>query len=638
MTLLHLDSLKKHFGAQEILRGASLRLDPGQKIGLVGRNGGGKTTLLRLIEGLELPDWGSVTLRKGASLGHVPQRPEFEPGVVVRAYVEAGLEEAKAAMRELEEVEHRMAGAEGEELARAMTEHDRLAERVKTLGGWEMERRVETVMSGIGLAEPLWDREARTLSGGERSRVALARELVGGHDLLLLDEPTNHLDLAGIEWIESWLAELEGAVLLVSHDRRLLDNAVDAIVELERGELSRYPGNWSKYLEQKELKFLTEKREWEEQQDFIRKEEAFIRKHLGSQRTAEAKGREKKLSNIVRVQKPHHDVRRPVIRAPKAERGGELVVEARELAGGYDKARPVFSDADVRIARGDRVGIVGGNGAGKTTLLKILASRMEPLAGSVERGHRAACGYFDQDTSELRNDGTPYTEIRRGHPQMTDQEIRDHLAKFLFRGNDIDANVGQLSGGERARLCLARLVLTNPSWLAMDEPTNHLDLAARTALEEMLGDFEGAMVFVSHDRAFLDGLCTKILEVRDGSVRKFDGNYSDWRRKRAESETRKPTPAPIAKSAPKKESAPEKPKPPPKSAAKSPPGKIRNPYLFEKLEKRIMALEEEMKALQESTTTEEVYRNPQKLRDTQMRMSEIERDLGAANEEWANWQ
>ena len=635
MTLLHLDSLRKHYGAQEILRGATLRMDPGQKIGLVGRNGGGKTTLLRLVEGLEVPDWGSVTLRKGASLGHVPQRPEFEPGVAVRTYVEAGLEEARAALADLQDVEHRMAGAEGEALTRLLGDHDRLAERVKTLGGWEMERRVETVMSGIGLAESLWDREARTLSGGERSRVALARELVGGHDLLLLDEPTNHLDLAGIEWIESWLAELEGAVLLVSHDRRLLDNAVDAIVELERGELTRYPGNWSKYLEQKELRFLTEQRVWEEQQDFIRKEEAFIRKHLGSQRTAEAKGREKKLQNLVRVSKPFHDVRRPAIRAPKAERGGELVVEARELAGGYERSKPVFSNAEVRIARGDRVGIVGGNGAGKTTLLKILASRMEPLAGSVERGHRAACGYFDQDTSELRIDGTPYTEIRRSHPQMTDQEIRDHLAKFLFRGNDIDANVGQLSGGERARLCLARLVLTKPSWLAMDEPTNHLDLAARTALEEMLGDFEGAMVFVSHDRAFLDGLCNKIVEVRDGSVRKFDGNYSAWRSKRAAAAavTKKPAPRPAAK----KEKEPEKPKPSPKLAAKSVPGKIRNPYLFEKLEKKIMALEEEKKSLENASTTEEVYRDPQKLRDTQVRLSEIERDLAVANEEWANW-
>jgi len=637
MSLLVLEGVKKHFGAVEILRGASLRLDPGEKVGLVGRNGGGKTTILRLIEGLEQPDWGTVSLRKGASLGHVPQRPEFDAGVTVRAYVEEGLEETRAAVRELEENEHAMAegareaGAAGEALERLMKDHDRLLERVRVLGGWEMERNVETVMSGIGLAPELWDREARTLSGGERSRVALARELVGGHDVLLLDEPTNHLDLAGIEWIEGWLRELEGAVLIVSHDRRLLDNAVDGIVELERGVLSRYPGNWSKYLEQKELRFLSERRAWEEQQDFIRKEEAFIRKHLGSQRTAEAKGREKKLSNLVRVAKPFHDVRRPVIRPPQAERGGELVLEAREVAGGYSGAKPLFSGADLRIARGDRIGIVGRNGAGKTTLLKILAGKMPPLSGAIERGHRSACGYFDQDTSELREDGTPYTEIRRSHPQMLDQEIRDHLARFLFRGNDLDAVVSTLSGGERARLCLARLVLTKPSWLAMDEPTNHLDLAARTALEEMLGEFPGAMVFVSHDRAFLDGLCTRILEVGQGVVRRFDGNYSDWRAKRSAEQTGRPVPPP----APKKE--PEKPKPAPKPAAKSASGKVRNPYLFEKLEKRIMALEEEMKALQEASTTEEVYRNAQRLRDTQVRIAEIERDLNVANEEWANW-
>jgi ATP-binding cassette subfamily F protein 3 len=630
MSLLVLEEVKKHFGAQEILAGASLRLDPGEKIGLVGRNGGGKTTILRLIEGLEHPDWGSITLRKGSSLGHVPQRPEFEPGVAVRRYVEAGLEEARAAVHELQENEHAMSSASGEALERLMKEHDRLGERVRVLGGWEMERRIETVMSGIGLAPALWDREARTLSGGERSRVALARELVGGHDLLLLDEPTNHLDLPGIEWIESWLRELEGAVLIVSHDRRLLDNAVDSIVELERGVLSRYPGNWSKYLEQKELRFLTEQRAWEEQQDFVRKEEAFIRKHMGSQRTAEAKGREKKLQNLARLARPYHDVRRPVIRAPKAERGGELVVEARELSGGYTREKPLFTGADLRIARGDRVGIVGRNGAGKTTLLKILAGRMQPLAGSVERGHRAACGYFDQDTSELREDGTPYTEIRRSHPQMVDQEIRDHLAKFLFRGNDIDASVSTLSGGERARLCLARLVLTKPSWLAMDEPTNHLDLAARTSLEEMLGDFQGAMVFVSHDRAFLDGLCTRIFEVGDGKVCRFDGNYSAWRAKRTAVEMKEPAPA--------TKPATKKPIAQPKPAPKPSPGKIRNPYLFEKLEKRIMALEEEMKTLQESTTTEVVYRNPERLRETQMRISEVERDLALANEEWANWQ
>jgi ATP-binding cassette subfamily F protein 3 len=553
LSLLVLDGVQKHFGSREVLRGASFRIDPGEKVGLVGRNGGGKTTILRLIEGLETPDWGGVSLRKGASLGHVPQRPVFPGGRSVREHVEGGLEEARAALAQLETVNHAMAGAAGEELARLLAEHDRLAERVHVLGGWETARNVETVLSGIGIGPDLWEREAATLSGGERSRVSLARELVGGHDLLLLDEPTNHLDLAGIEWMESWLRELKGAVLIVSHDRRLLENAVDTILELERGELARYPGSLSAYIRIREERFVAAQREYEIQQDFLRKEEAFIRRHMGTQRTAEAKGRQKKLESVVRVERPYHDVRRPVIRAPRAERGGETVLEARGLAAGYPGAKPLIAGCDVRIARGDRIGIVGRNGAGKTTLLRILAGRMEPLRGTLELGHRASCGYFDQDTSDLAEDGTPYYEIRRRHPELTDQEIRDHLARFLFRGADVDAAISTLSGGERARLSLAKLVLTKPSWLAMDEPTNHLDLAARTALEEMLGDFEGAMVFVSHDRAFLDGLCTRIIEVDGGKATAYDGNYSAWKATRlaraaasaeARRTERKPPPAP----------------------------------------------------------------------------------------------
>jgi len=628
LSLLILDGVQKHFGSREVLRGASLRIDPGDKVGLVGRNGGGKTTILRLIEGLESPDWGSVTLRKGASLGHVPQRPEFPAGRTVREHVEGGLEEARAALAQLEQVEHAMAGAAGEELKKLLAEHDRLAERVRVLGGWETTRNVETVLSGIGISAAMWEREARTLSGGERSRVALARELVCGHDLLLLDEPTNHLDLPGIEWMEAWLRELQGAVLIVSHDRRLLENAVDVIFDLEGGELTRYPGSYSAYLRIREERFLAASREYEIQQDFLRKEEAFIRKHMGSQRTAEAKGRQKKLENLARVERPYHDVRRPVIRGPKAERGGETVLQTHDLAGGYPGANPVIAGVELRIARGDRIGIVGRNGTGKTTLLRILAGRLAPLKGALELGHRAVCGYFDQDTSDLREDGTPYTEIRRSLPQATDQEIRDHLARFLFRGTEIDALVSTLSGGERARLSLAKLVLTKPSWLAMDEPTNHLDLAARTALEEMLGEFEGAMVFVSHDRAFLDGLCTRILEVSGGRVSSFDGNYSDWR---AMSLARA---AASVEAKPARRSIPAVPRPVEKAA----PGKLRNPWLFEKLEKKIMTLEEERKGLQDATATEEVYRDAARLREMQTRIAEIERDLLELNHEWENWQ
>jgi len=632
MTLLILKDLKKHFAAQEVLRGASLIIDEGAKVGLVGRNGGGKTTLLRMIEGLEAPDWGSVSLRKGARMGHVPQRPHFGPGVTVRAYVESGLTEARGVMAELEKLAERMGEVHGEELERAMKVHDRLTERLEELGGWETERRAETVLSGIGLAEKFWDREARTLSGGEQSRTALARELVAGHDLLLLDEPTNHLDLPGIEWIERYIKELPGAVLVVSHDRRLLQNAVDSILELERGQLTRYSGNYSHYIRQKEERFAADQRAWEIQQDVIRREEGFIKKHMGSQRTAEAKGRMKKLGHVERLVRPFDDVRRPVIRPPQAVRGGELVLTTEGLKAGYD-GNVLFDNVEVRVGRGQRIGMVGPNGAGKTTLLKILARRMEPLAGHVNLGHGAACGFYDQDTSTLRDDGTPVSEIRREHPQMTELQIRSHLAQFLFRADEVEKSVGTLSGGERARLCLAKLVLTKPSWLALDEPTNHLDLAGRTALEEMLSSFEGAMVCISHDREFLDGLCDHMIEVSPGQVREIEGNYTVWRELKeaeaagaSEARARKLDAAKkVARKQAEKEQKSQKPRKP------------RNPYAFKKLEERIMQLEGELKTLQDSCAEEEVYLDHERLKETQIRISEVEHDLAGANDEWENW-
>ncbi|MEM7516931.1 MAG: ABC-F family ATP-binding cassette domain-containing protein, partial [Planctomycetota bacterium] len=533
--LLIVQDVKKHFAAQEVLSGVNLRIDPAEKIGIVGRNGGGKSTLLRLIEGLDQPDWGSLTLRKGARLGHVPQRPHFDEGVTPLSYVESGLAESRSVIDEFERVGIAMGDASPDELEKLMARHEELSGQLETLGGWDVERRVETVLSGIGLREDLWEREARTMSGGEKSRVALARELIAGHDILLLDEPTNHLDLRGIEWLEDYLRDLKSAVLIVSHDRRLLDNAVSAIVELERGKLERYPGNYSRYVDLKAERFESERRAFDQQQDFLRKEEAFIKKHMGSQRTAEAKGRQKKLSHIERLECPHHDVRRPVIRIKSVARGGEMVLRTEGLAAGYKSAESetrIVENADLRIGRGQRVGIVGANGTGKTTLLKVLAGQTQALAGTLEYGHGAACAYFDQESSDLRDDGTPYTEIRRNHGAMTDLQIRNHLARFLFRGDEIDKAVPTLSGGERARLRLAQLMLTEPSWMALDEPTNHLDLASRTALEEFLGEFTGSLVCISHDREFLDGLCTHIIEIRDGTAFEYEGNYSAWRKTR----------------------------------------------------------------------------------------------------------
>ncbi len=638
MSLLILDDLKKHFGAQEVLRGASLAIDPGAKVGIVGRNGGGKSTLFKMITGEEAPDWGKITLRKGARLGTVPQRPVFGPGVTVRAYVEAGLADARKVMAQLEKVGESMGEAEGEQLERLMRQHDELTEQLETLGGWDLERRVETVLSGIGLGSEFWDREADTLSGGEKNRVALSRELVGGHDLLLLDEPTNHLDLEGIEWLERYMKELPGAVLVISHDRRLLNNSVDQILELERGQLTSWPGNYNKYVALKAERFENDHRAWKQQAEMLKKEEAFIKKHMGSQRTAEAKGRAKKLSHIERLEQPFHDVRRPNIKSPEAARGGEKVLDGEGLAGGYED-NVLFKDIDVRIARGQRIGVVGPNGAGKSTLLKILVGRLQPLAGEVIRGHGELVAYYDQNTSHLRDDHTPWQEVYRYYPQMTDQQVRNHLARFLFRGNEVDKEVGSLSGGERARLALAILVLQKPSWIAMDEPTNHLDLAGRTALEEMLSEFQGALVCISHDREFLDGLTNYTIEVSSKGVSEYDGNYSAWRTakelERIEATEQRATKA--AEEKKRANAAAQKAEQSSKATSKGKRKGPKNPYKLAKLEERIIQLEERKETAMAEIATEAVYSKPDKLRDAQIELAELERELEVANEEWANW-
>ncbi|MDA1264961.1 MAG: ABC-F family ATP-binding cassette domain-containing protein [Planctomycetota bacterium] len=650
MSILALEDLKKHFAAQEVLKGASLVIDPGKKVGIVGRNGGGKTTLFRMITGEEHPDWGQIHLRKGARLGFVPQRPKFAPGETIRDHVSSGLSETQELLTELESIAVQMGRVEDDELARLMKEHDRLTGLVEERGGWDTERAVETVLGGIGLDEALWDRDANTLSGGEKNRTALARVLLGGHDLLMLDEPTNHLDLEGIEWLERYLKEMRGAVLIVSHDRRLLQNSVEQILELEFGQLVSYPGNYHKYLALKQERYDDTLRRYEQQQELLKREDAFIKKHMGSQRTAEAKGRAKKLTHVERIPRPYHDVRRPVLKAPEAARGGEKVLETINLAGGYDHA--LFRGANLRIGRGQRIGIVGPNGSGKSTLMRILAGRQKPLKGSVEVGHGAICSYYDQDTSHLRDDGTPFSELLRFHPGLTDEQVRSHLALFLFRGKEVDKSVAALSGGERARLSLAVLLLEKPSWMALDEPTNHLDLAGRTALEEMLSRFQGALLAISHDREFLDGLCDHIFEVGGGKVSVTKGNYSAWRAAKEEARAVK-TEARATKAAAERKAVREKAareeasakgskKPRGKGRAKgsgssSGSGKVRNPYKFKQLEERIIKLEEKLGKLNASMASEEVYSDTAKVLDIQFQAAEVERELEEANEEWANW-
>ncbi len=660
MSLLLLRDVTKSFDGEPILRGACLRLEAGEILGLVGRNGCGKTTLLKLIRGREEPDTGEILLQRGARLGFVPQTPEFPAGETVRQHVLGGLAEALALRDELSVLADQVEAASGGELDRLVRQQATLQEQAETLGAWDAERRVDKVLSGIGLSPSLWEREADTLSGGEKSRVALSRALVGGHDLLLLDEPTNHLDLDGIEWLESFLTTLESAVLLVSHDRRLLDNSVDALVDLEQGQLTRYPGGYASFLVKKAEQYERELKAYEVQQDMIRREQAFIRKLIGStaKRANAAKSRRTRLEHVERLHQPHLDVRRPMLRPPAVDRGSELVLEVDGLAGRVP-GRTLFEGLDLRLGKGQRLGLLGRNGTGKSTLLQLLAGRTTPATGLVRAGHKARCGYYDQETSDLDPEQTAFGHLRRAYPTDSDAELRGWLGKFLFRGDEADRPAAVLSGGERARLSLALLLKTNPSWLALDEPTNHLDLAGRTALEEMLSGYEGAVVFVSHDRAFLDALCTDVIEVGtdatlpDGTVtshgvRHFPGNYSSWRdRKRTEASedqalraasrtAAKAATRPVDE-APASSGSTPTPATEPPSSAPAAGDRIKNPYKFKQLEQRIMALEQEQTALHEQAASEGVFRDPERARAVQLRIMEVESELADSYETWENW-
>ncbi|QDU65748.1 ABC-F family ATP-binding cassette domain-containing protein [Engelhardtia mirabilis] len=671
MSLLIAENLRRLYGGQEVLRGASVRVEVSEKLGIVGRNGGGKSTLLRLIAGQESPDFGTIAIARGTTVGYVPQRPEFKPGEIAFDHVEGGLEETRVVQAEIAELESKLETAEGDALERYVARYGELTERMHHLSGWNTDLLVEQVLSGIGLAEKHWRREAGTLSGGEKARVALARQLVRRPDLLLLDEPTNHLDLDGIEWLEDYLREFDRAVLLVSHDRRLLNRVVDGIFELEWGQVRRYPGNYEKYVNLRQERFQSELKAYEQQRDQMRKEQAFIKKHMGSQRTSEAKGRQKKLDRVDRLERPHDDIRRPVLRFGQVQRSGESVIEGNDLAIGFGTTK-LHQGLDLRVSRGDRIGIVGPNGAGKTTLIRALAGRSEIMAGELKLGHKTRVGYFDQESGGLDPEASPYESIRRLYPTMPDVEIRGHLARFLFRGDDVDKPISGLSGGERARVALALLILTEPTWLALDEPTNHLDLAARTALEELLAGFPGAMLCISHDREFLDNLCNRIVELSMSGIREFRGNYSEYRaaiaseqeaagaakaqreesrrqqeRQRVEAEQKQ-----AAKAAERERS---KSKGNGKGGGKGQGGKpsggggqagskasagadkIRNPQRFERLEKEIIALEEKREALMAAMVTEEVYRDADALRGHQFDLAEVERDLEDKNRLWENW-
>src|SRR5688500_2047794 len=524
MSVLSVQAVARWFGAREVLKDVSFRIGHGDRVGLVGPNGTGKTSLLRIAAGLDAPDAGAIAYARGTRVGFLRQELLEEATGTVIEHARGAAAHLRELERQLRDLEGQIATGDPELLERyADAQH-----HFEHAGGYDFAATLARILGGLGLGG-LVDREVATLSGGERTRLGLARLLLDDPDVLLLDEPTNHLDVAALEWLENFLVEQDATCLISSHDRWFLDRVTSRTLSIEDLTVVEYRGGYSHYARQRADREMAQMRAHARQAEEIARTEEVIRRYGAGQRSKEARGRGKKLARVERIEAPTQSARHSW-GLEAADLGSETVLETTPLAVGY--ADPVMRTGPLRVPRDARVALVGPNGAGKTTLVRTLVGDLTALDGYVSAAPAARVAYLEQAQAELTGDQT-VLEAMRAAGARDDQEARNLLARFLFRGDDVTKSVAVLSGGERSRLALARLSLRHANLLVLDEPTNHLDLAAREQLEAVLIDYEGTLIFVSHDRYFIDKLASELWLINGGLLRRFEGGWTAYRHERA---------------------------------------------------------------------------------------------------------
>jgi ATP-binding cassette, subfamily F, member 3 len=526
MILLSLNDVTKHFGPEPVLAGVSFEIRPGEKVGLVGPNGAGKTTLLRIVAGKDEADSGQVEIHASARMEYLEQEPEWAPGRTLWDEALTALEDLVALAREAEAVAQTLSEAtDADERAQLGKRFDRLQHELHHRDAYHLDHKVQRVLDGLGFDKASFRRPIEQLSGGQQNRLMLAKLLLREPDLMLLDEPSNHLDIEATEWLESFLTETDQALLVVSHDRYFLDKVTNRTIELFQGTVDDYAGNFSAYWMQKAERLKVQTRTFEKQQEQIAKTEDFIRRNHYGQKSAQAKDREKKLARIERVEPPRQ-IEGPAMGFPPADRTGDIVLRIEHLAKAYD--RPLFANLSFQIERGERWGILGPNGTGKTTLLRCLIGQTTPDAGTVQLGKGVRIGYYDQLLSNLDAEAPVVEAIRPAGKEFNEPQRRGLLARFGLTGDVVFQRVDSLSGGERSRAALAHLSAGDANFLVLDEPTNHLDLWACDSLERSLNEFDGTVLFVSHDRYFLNRVADHVLVVEHDRFRVIDGNYETY--------------------------------------------------------------------------------------------------------------
>ena len=547
MTLMSVGGLKKYFGAELIFQDINFQVARGEKAALVGVNGAGKSTLLKIVAGLETPDSGQVAMARGTRLAYLAQEVRFSGDRTLWEEMEAALSALSTLRDEIAALEPVIADTAAPGWAAAMDQYGELSAKYDHMGGYEVEPRIKRTLQGLGFHESQYDQRVAQFSGGQKTRAALAATLLSDPDMLLLDEPTNHLDMQALEWLEQFLRSWDGTLVVISHDRYFLDRVTKRTMEIAFGKLEDYPAPYQKYLELKAERMERRLKEFTTQQDFIAKTEDFIRRYGAGQRAAQAKGREKRLDRLKRdhaIERPQEQTKLRLFLDTQL-RSGELVLALDNLVIGYPGDRSQESDPRVllranalEIHRGDRVALLGPNGAGKTTLIRTLIDELKPLQGQPRLGHKVQISYYAQGHDILNWNATVLQELTRVSPSLGESAARNLLGRFLFSGDDVFKRVGELSGGERSRVALAQLTLLPGNLLVLDEPTNHLDIGAREALEGVLKEYPGSILFVSHDRYFIDALADKVWNVESGRVREYLGDYSDFVATRERNERR----------------------------------------------------------------------------------------------------
>ena len=630
MILMTVQGVSKSFGMKSVLKDISLTLQQGARMGLIGVNGSGKSTLFRLIAGQMEPDEGTISLMRGTRVGMLTQEADIQSDLTVREELSRVFEPVREMERRLRALEEEMAQKHEDEaeLDRLSREYARLTDRFEDAGGYEWPSRIHGVLAGLGFAKGREDQPASVLSGGEKTRLCLARLLLTQPDLLMLDEPTNHLDLSSIQWLEDTLKKYRGTVLIISHDRYFMNSVCDCMAEISMRRLVQYEGNYDQFTVKRQADIERQIREYKLQQAEIARQQAIIQRYRMYNREKSiraAESREKRLEKMERLERPV-DEQHVRFSFEARRRSGDDVLKVHGLAKGFE-GRRLFENFDLHLRAGDRVAIIGPNGVGKSTLLNIIARKLKADAGEVEFGANVDLGYYEQHQTGLDPEKDVLNELWDAFPRLDLDRVRSVLALFLFTGDDVYKKISMLSGGEKGRVSLCKLMLKRDNLLLLDEPTNHLDMDSREVLEGALEDFDGTILTVSHDRYFINRVADRIIEMRPDGVKEYLGNYDDYleKKRREEAGLEDAAASGMTKTQLDKQRRRER-------LLRE--GKKALEKQLEAAEARIAAAEKEIQELEARMADPELYQRPDEARETARRHAELQAGMDALYEEW----